>query len=329
LYLDRDYQSATAIAGDSHPTDPYWKDELQYAHRFKARVSVSDLKTHIRALQNRDAGIRYSAAEELGDLGDPRAIKHLARALKDEDTGVREAIVRSLRMLDHPRKVKPLIKSLGDKENSVRWYACEALGDLGVRKARAALKRALRDPAENIRNSASDALSAMGVRHRRPLRTPYLEPVTDSEETHCSMANQTQEPTEVVDLANLLGTRRKETLLEPLPTFSPQRTLLSQQVSPPLLTPSLRQAPSQQAPSQQAPSQQAPSQQDASPPRILPGHFDEVRYSNPVRWSRVDDTNGFDAALDDRFRRMDALRFRIENSKNELLAARLRLWDGQ
>ncbi len=53
----------------------------------------------IEALKDEDPEVREAAAENLGDIGDPRAIVPLVEALDDEDPDVRSEAYRALEKL--------------------------------------------------------------------------------------------------------------------------------------------------------------------------------------------------------------------------------------
>ncbi|HEX5037882.1 MAG TPA: HEAT repeat domain-containing protein [bacterium] len=88
------------------------------------------LQSLLEQLKDSDGTKRSKAAEALGELGDPRAIKPLIRALGDGDKLVRMAAAEALGELGDPRAVKPLIRALGDDDAWVRSDASKSLGKL-------------------------------------------------------------------------------------------------------------------------------------------------------------------------------------------------------
>jgi len=87
-----------------------------------------EVKAWIDQLSDDDAGIRFSAAVELGKTGYKGAVEPLSRVLeKDKDTFVRRAAARSLGDLDAWAAVPSLIETLGAKEYFVAITAHKAL----------------------------------------------------------------------------------------------------------------------------------------------------------------------------------------------------------
>lgn len=87
-----------------------------------------EVKTLISDLKNDDAGVRFSAAVELGKKGNKAAVDPLIEILKeDRDVFVRRAAIRSLGDLNAWRAVPVLIDCLEDKELFVTTTASDAL----------------------------------------------------------------------------------------------------------------------------------------------------------------------------------------------------------
>ncbi|MFH1233644.1 MAG: HEAT repeat domain-containing protein [Patescibacteria group bacterium] len=87
----------------------------------------------IKQLKSWDPHLRKSAAEELGELHDLRAIPPLILALKDEDRGVRIAVVKALGNIDDPKvtALLPLCNALKAEQNSeVKEKMIEAIKEL-------------------------------------------------------------------------------------------------------------------------------------------------------------------------------------------------------
>jgi HEAT repeat protein len=79
----------------------------------------------------RDARLRWRAAEVLGRIGDRRAVEPLIALLKDEDAGVREAAAMALGRIRDPNAVQPLTAALEDEDPSVQVRAALALAEFG------------------------------------------------------------------------------------------------------------------------------------------------------------------------------------------------------
>ena len=153
-----------------------------------------DVEGLIKALKNRDWGVRGEAVAALGKIGDSRAVEPLIRALKDEewlvrdrasealgeigdaraaqpliqalkcekyeDEYVRNTAVAALRKIGEPA-VQPLIQALKDKDKDVREGAAKALGRIGDFRAVDPLIEALKDEVRTVRLAAAGALTKM------------------------------------------------------------------------------------------------------------------------------------------------------------------------
>lgn len=115
-----------------------------------------DEATRVRVVRAfRDWGVRETAADSLGRLGDA-AVPALITALEDADRDVRAQATRALaRMGPKAEEAIPaLIEALDDDDKEVRRGAARALGQIGplAEEAVPALMRALKDP----RNKATE-----------------------------------------------------------------------------------------------------------------------------------------------------------------------------
>lgn len=91
----------------------------------KKLKATGNVKGLVKALgYKKDSGVRITAAQALGDIGDTRAVEQLMAALGDEKT--RATAGRIL-----PSMVEPLIAALGDGNGDVRAAAARALENLG------------------------------------------------------------------------------------------------------------------------------------------------------------------------------------------------------
>jgi len=124
----------------------------------------------IAVLRDEDERVRRAAAEVLGQLGDARAVEALIAVLEDRDRLARRAAAEALGGLGDARAVEPLIAMLGDEDERVRRAAAEALGGLGDARAVEPLIAALKDEDERVRRIAAEALGGLGdVRAVEPL----------------------------------------------------------------------------------------------------------------------------------------------------------------
>lgn len=145
-------------------------------------------------LSHWDENMRLAAAEGLGKLGDPAAVKSLVRALEDpepkvrlgvaqalgqlktkdnqevvallgriRDTNikVRQAVVEVLGTKKDRRSVIPLISCLGDTSGDVRLAAVSALREIGDPGSGPALARLTRDSNPEVASAAVESLGQL------------------------------------------------------------------------------------------------------------------------------------------------------------------------
>ncbi len=91
-------------------------------------IAADEVDDLIEALKDEDSGVRYQAAEALGETGDARAVDPLIKALKDEDQLVREYAAEALGEIGDPRAIEPLTyMASNDAESWLRKKAARAL----------------------------------------------------------------------------------------------------------------------------------------------------------------------------------------------------------
>ena len=144
----------------------------------------------IRALRDRRAWRRATAAYRLGDMACPEAVPAVLGRLDDRDPDVRAAAARSLGRLAAPEAAEPLVQCLvhgsvpraiafralldigpgalpmlrtlvSDPDPDVRGTAVELLGWLGEASDDTALIEAVGDPAAEVRARAAGALGRL------------------------------------------------------------------------------------------------------------------------------------------------------------------------
>ena len=98
-----------------------------YGSSIEELEAKKDVKGLIKALRNKDSGVRKAAAEALGKIGDQRAVEPLIEALRDEYWRVRIAVAYVLSKIGDQRAVEPLIQALRDEYWDVREAAAKAL----------------------------------------------------------------------------------------------------------------------------------------------------------------------------------------------------------
>lgn len=125
-------------------------------------LEEASLDSLVRALKDKDPGVREEAVDRLVELDDRRVIIPLTRVLlQDSAPDVRETAAEALGELGDKRAVRPLVQALRDREAGVRESAVDALAEIGGQEAINALKGALRDEDEDVREAAADALEEM------------------------------------------------------------------------------------------------------------------------------------------------------------------------
>lgn len=113
--------------------------------------------------------VRIGAVEELGIIGDDRAIEPLIITLDDKSESVRAETAKAFGKLKSSRAVVPLINVLQDEGNEVRRFAAEALGEIGDSLAIDPLITILDDSDYSVSYSAINALSKIGGSAIEPL----------------------------------------------------------------------------------------------------------------------------------------------------------------
>ena len=121
--------------------------------KLKEKKDVEGLIKALRFERDKGVDLIRDAVEALGKIGEP-AVEPLIQALKDEDDGVRWSAAEALGEIKDARAVKPLVKALKDKYWYVRKQAAYALGDIGDARAVEPLIEALKDDEEEVREAA-------------------------------------------------------------------------------------------------------------------------------------------------------------------------------
>ena len=128
---------------------------------FAMPAVADDVDRWIQDLQDPSSSVREAAAENLGDLGNTRAVGPLIKALSDTDSEVRGWAVYALGDLNDTRAVDPLILALNDTAPNVRGYAALSLGQLGDTRAVDPLIQTLSAKDSDDRASAAQALGEL------------------------------------------------------------------------------------------------------------------------------------------------------------------------
>ncbi|MBN1564159.1 MAG: HEAT repeat domain-containing protein [Anaerolineae bacterium] len=86
----------------------------------------------IAQLGDDDPAVRANAAEQLGELGNPKAIRRLIKSLNDDDFNVRKKVVAALVQIGRPA-VRPLIKAM--KNPFLSQGATDAIAQIADERA--------------------------------------------------------------------------------------------------------------------------------------------------------------------------------------------------
>ncbi len=182
--LDSDIRRAAVEAlealgqvGDAHavetfrdaPEEPKLELEIKlnsssWYERKEAAVALAkagSIDPLIAALKDEVSYVRMYAAEELGKLGDTRALNPLLDALNDTNGDVSYEVIYALGRLGDERAVNQLQYILSDSSNDVafRTLAADALGDIGGERAFKALHNALSYTSGEVRETVEFVLS--------------------------------------------------------------------------------------------------------------------------------------------------------------------------
>ncbi|MHA1301089.1 MAG: HEAT repeat domain-containing protein [Candidatus Helarchaeota archaeon] len=137
---------------------------------------MSDFKSSIKDLASSDLKTRINAIEELGRLGDMRAVEPLSRLIDDSNEQIRECAIWSLGRL---KASDVLIKNLNHKMDSVRKFIIEVLGNFEDTKALEPLIELLEDPDNEVRANAAWSLGK--IQNVKALE-PLVKSLNDTDE---------------------------------------------------------------------------------------------------------------------------------------------------
>jgi len=115
----------------------------------------------IRDLLNSDESTRRFAVEDLGDLGDVRAVEPLIPVLFDPVPAIREAAVDALKAIGGEETVSAVVPALRTDNAAVRNAASEILQAIGE-PAIPQLEKLLEDDDKDVRKFAVDIMTVIG-----------------------------------------------------------------------------------------------------------------------------------------------------------------------
>jgi hypothetical protein len=144
-----------------------------------------EIAKYIAGLKSKGWGVRLSAVEALGKIGNASAVPVLIKALEDVNWYVRYHAAEALGKIGDHSAVPALIAELKDKSEDwfsreyERYHAAEALGNIGNASAVPALIEALEDKYWSVRRYAASALRKIGnseILPRNVLANSQLSP---------------------------------------------------------------------------------------------------------------------------------------------------------
>lgn len=161
------YLSAAAVAGLTAAL-------VAVSGDVAADVKVKDAPKHIDTLRTtKDAKAKAAALAELGKIGQIQkslvssAVPDMIKALEDKDAGVRAAAAKAVGMVDpDPKEVVPALVRLmkDDKDAAVRLAAIQGLAAMGesAKDASGALRGVVKaEPKGKLGRAAKDALKSI------------------------------------------------------------------------------------------------------------------------------------------------------------------------
>nr|WP_319374246.1 HEAT repeat domain-containing protein [uncultured Methanobacterium sp.] len=143
------------------------KDDPDEEVRLKATWALGELGDQeavdalITALEDKNWGVRRTAANALGMIGDDRAVPYLIKALEDNDWHVRKYAAVSLGKMQDKRAIPVLLEAMDDEDADVRWKAMLALGKLGE-SAVPPLIKTLKNKNWRVRSKSAEVLGKIG-----------------------------------------------------------------------------------------------------------------------------------------------------------------------
>ncbi|NVM30815.1 MAG: HEAT repeat domain-containing protein [Candidatus Helarchaeota archaeon] len=161
---------------------------------------VPEAEPLISALRDGDTTV----IDELGNLGDPRAVDPLIKCLKSKDIKVRIKAAEALGKIKDLRAVRPLIEKLTDSKTWIRSAAVKALGNLGDKRAVEPLFKLLKKSYESkyLINELIDSLLKIEI--------DMLEQIIKYEK------DEKLEPDKRSKIAKKLGSLKESEIIEPL-----------------------------------------------------------------------------------------------------------------
>jgi len=168
LALDADLMLGARLSGEVKPIFQTITvglvDDLEMSSVLKYQWWVTTRSTKaipglLKALEDQDSSVRWSAAKALGNLGSVEAIPGLLKALENKVPCVRWNAVYALGMIGNVEAIPGLLKALEDQDSGVRESAVNALGMIGNVEAIPEVLQALEGKDSDVHRSGADAPS--------------------------------------------------------------------------------------------------------------------------------------------------------------------------
>lgn len=113
--------------------------------------------------KEKNTGLKISAVNVLGVIGDERALPTFVKLLKDENPRIKTISAQALGRLRKPAAVEPLLKSSRDKTQKVRLYSIKAIGEIGDKKAVKGLEKLLKtEKDDKVKVALAHSLGRLG-----------------------------------------------------------------------------------------------------------------------------------------------------------------------
>jgi HEAT repeat protein len=132
---------------------------MHTAHALGNLRSEAAIPGLLKAIEDSDEYVRWSAADALGKLGSDAAIPELLKAIEHSNSGVRRRAAYALGNLGSEAAIPALLKAIEDSNSDVRSRAADALGNLGSEAAIPGLLKAIEHSNENLRIASIRAAS--------------------------------------------------------------------------------------------------------------------------------------------------------------------------
>ena len=128
----------------------------------------------IRALRDKDPGVRGAAALSAARLRDSTVVDALASASRDASPEVRWRVAYALGRIGDRTGSSALRRLTDDKSDVVRYHAARALGEVGDSSATTRLVALLNDSSWRVRTHAAEAMGALRAQRDARSLVPLL-----------------------------------------------------------------------------------------------------------------------------------------------------------